>query len=224
MKATEIPVNLTLPPPIVPRSPGQHVSGIIRCLATEMGILKPEWAEEMSLTDVREITDPTAVLRICIGLAWEEWYIPQLQEVLDHPGEMLMDGVYLSHDGESLSSVMITPATEEWVVLVHEIKSTYKSTRTVGDLTAQFMWLAQIKAYCKAKATRYAMLHVLFLCGDYTYPIRPLIRKWLIEFTQQELDENWQLLLDYRDHRLAIEAAKREESLVAIDWDEVKNA
>ena len=213
MIVTELPVDLKLPPPVVPRSPGLHVSGIIRCMATEMGILKPEWAEELSLVDVREIKDPIAVLRICVGLAWEEWYIPQMKEILDHPGEMLLDGVYMSPDGESISSVMITPESEEWVMMVHEVKATWKSTRTVGDLTQQFMWLAQMKAYCKAKSTRFAMLHVLFLCGDYSYPISPQLRKYLVEFTQQEVDINWAMLLNYRDHRLAIEAARSESGI-----------
>ena len=87
--------------------------------------------------------------------------------------------------------------------IVHEVKATYKSTRTVGDLSSQWMWLAQIKAYCKGLDTRHARLHVLFLCGDYTYPIKPVLKVWDIEFTQEEIDANWELLRDYRDERAA---------------------
>lgn len=208
MTVTSIPVTLELPPSLSPRSEGIHVSSIIRCIATETGILKPEWAEELSLSDTRSITDPVAVLRISIGLAWEEFYISRILEkegIVDHPGEMECDGIYLTHDAESLS-VIITDKKKIHAVVIHEIKATYKSVKTVRDLRDQWMWMAQVKAYCKAAGTRFAQMHVLFLCGDYTYPIKPMLCRWSIEFTQAELDSNWELLTDYRDHRLAMEA------------------
>jgi hypothetical protein len=194
-----------LPQPKTPRSPGVHVSSIIRCIATEAGILKPEWAEELSLVDARTITDPVAILRISIGLAIEQYYIPEILShygVLDHPGELHYDGVYMTHDGES-ESVIITlnERGKNHVGVyqrVHEVKATYKSTRTVGDLSSQWMWLAQMKAYCIAKGTRFAVMHCWFLCGDYKYPIKPIRLVWEIEFTQDELDNNWNLLADYK--------------------------
>ena len=206
MIVTEESVILTLPPSKTPRSPGQHVSGIIRCLATEMGILTPDTAEELSLTDVRTITDPVAILRIRIGLAWEEHYIPSLEDVVDHPGEMFHDGVYMTHDGESISSVYSSVSlTHSWELVVHEVKATYKSTKTVGDLSSQWMWLTQMKAYCKAKNTRFAKMHCLFLCGDYKMPIQPVLKIWAIEFTQEEIDMNWTVLKQYQGYREEIE-------------------
>lgn len=203
MNVTEIPVILTLPGPDGVRSAGIHVSGIIRCIATESGILKPDWAESLSLVDVRTISDQTAIIRISIGLAWERYYIPQIlgptMGVIDHPGEIELDGIYMSPDGESVSSIVSD--TTKHNLVIHEVKSTFKSTKTVGDLSNQWLWLSQCKAYCIGKGTRYAMLHVLFLCGDYTYPIKPLLKLWQIEFTQKELDENWALLVDYRNQR-----------------------
>lgn len=198
-----------------------HQSSIIRCIATETGILKPEWCEELSLADVREITDPVAILRISIGLAWEEYYIPQVLAhfrggVLDHPSELFYDGVYMSPDGEEVS-VIITPQEIAARLYIHEVKATYKSTKTVAgakeeelpiQLEAQWMWMAQIKAYCIAKGTRFAVLHVLFLCGDYKFPIKPQLRAWEIEFTQEELEDNWFLLSMYRHERLLIESAQ----------------
>lgn len=195
---------LTLPPSKTPRSEGVHQSAIIRCIATEAGILKPEWAEELSLVDVRTITDPLAILRISIGLAWEQYYIPLLPDVVDHPDEMFYDGVYMSKDGESVS-VIITSQGQRVQLLVHEVKATYKSLRRMGDLSEQWMWLAQLKGYCLASGTRFARLHVLFLCGDYTYPMRPRLEIWDIEFTQEELDNNWTVLTEYRDEFMSRE-------------------
>lgn len=209
MISTEVDFTLELPPSRVPRSNGVHVSGIIRAIATEQGILRPEWADDLALTDARTITDPVAILRMCIGLAWEEWYINQvltpLMGVLDHPGENEVDGVYMTHDGESVSAILSDKDRPH--LTIHEVKATYKSTRTVGDLTSQWMWITQVMAYCKARRTRFAMVHVLFLCGDYKYPIRPIMRVWQIEFTQEEIDRNWDLLVDYMKERLALERA-----------------
>lgn len=206
--------SLSLPISKTPRAEGIHVSALIRCVAIETGILKKEWAsiEDISLTDLRQITDPTAVLRISIGLAWEEWYIPQIPGVADHPGEMEVDDIYMNHDGESLDVIITGRDAGKCAIILHEVKATYKSSRdTNGDqkdqiewLNKQWMWIAQAKSYCKGRGTRYILLHVLFICGDYSYPIRPVLKIWAIEFTQKEIDDSWQLLKDYRDHRLGI--------------------
>lgn len=200
MTITEIPVELSLPPS-TGRSEGTHVSGIIRCLATELGILTPDVTEELSLSDVREIKDPTAILRILLGLAWEEKYISLIGDVDDHPREMELQGVYMTHDGESVSCVL---GCNHYMLVCHEVKCTWKSARTVASaLEQQHMWMWQIKAYCKALNTRFAMLHVLFVCGDYSYPIKPTLRKWLLEFTQEEIDQNWEMLMQYKTYREA---------------------
>jgi len=210
MIATPYPVSFDLPQSKTPRSPGTHVSGIIRCVATEAGILRVTEVEEVSLTDVRVISDPVAITRICMGLAWEEWYIPNILEpqqgVVDHPGEMKLEGVYMTHDGESVSMVL-SDGKEFYTLVIHEVKVTYKSTKTVADVSGEWMWLAQIKSYCKAAGTRHARLHVLFVCGDYTYPIKPILACWDLEFTQQELDDNWDMLKQYRDEKLGAQVA-----------------
>jgi len=201
MTAIEIPVSIGLPPPKSPRSKGIHLSNVIRCIAQEQGILKPDWMEDLNLVDVREITDPVALLKINIGLAWEEHYIPMLPEVEDHPKELEVAGLFMSPDGES-TSVIITQGKAGLRTVVHEVKATYYSTRTIGNLSNAWMWLTQIKGYCKGLNTRFAMLHGLFLCGDYSMPIQPKLKCWQIEFTQEEIDENWDLIISYRDERL----------------------
>jgi hypothetical protein len=196
----------------VGRSAGVHVSAIIRALAVETGHLRPEWVEELSLIEVKptmRFLDPDVALRVSIGLAWEEWYIPQVlgpEGVIDHPGEYHVDGIYMSPDGEQLSTVIIDSRPQHQL-RIHEIKTTAKSINTVGEdaisVGDQFIWMAQLKAYCKGAGTRFADLHVLFLYGSYDRPfMRPKMIRFKIEFTQQEIDENWAMITAYRDFRM----------------------
>lgn len=205
------------PPLFIPnshdRSPGLHVSSIIRCIAMEEGLLTAETKEDFSLADVRNITDPLSMLRINIGLAWEAHYIPNVLGpelgVLDHPGEMQIEGVYMTHDGESVSSI-VRDGREGLEQVIHEVKATYKSCRGPMnggkfDIRNQWMWLSQTKAYCKALKAVVAELHVLFIAGDYTYPIRPQLKRYRISYTAEEIESNWRLLKDYAEYRLGEE-------------------
>lgn len=192
------------------RSPGLHVSRIIRNIAIEAKILKiPVDVDTLSLREAGTEEFWASLpegdrLRMSIGLAWEAWYIPHLQDVVDHPGEMACEGIFMTHDGESLD-VVYREGREDHLLAVHEIKATYKSTKTVGNLDTQWMWLAQIKAYCHGLGTRLAYLHVLFVNGDYSYPMTPKLKVWRLEFTDDEIAENWELLTSYARHHEAME-------------------
>jgi hypothetical protein len=202
MKVITHPVELTLPPSPTPRGEGAHASGIIRAIAVHMGVLKPDGVDEPSMADLRVITDPVAIMRICIGLAWEEWYLGvflKAKGVKKHPGELCVDGIYMNPDGIETRGIV----NGKLLRVIHEVKATYKSTNTVGDLSKEWLWLTQIKAYCKGANTRHAQLHGLFLCGDYKFPIRPVIKRWELEFTQLEIDDNWVMLREYRDYEEA---------------------
>src|SRR3990167_1658072 len=224
MIVTAHPVQLVLPTGH-PRAQGVHLSAIIRCIATESGILKPEWAEELSLADHREITDQTSITRMCIGLAWEDWYIRiQLPEVIDHPGEVEVDKIFMTPDGEELTTLIVDRRTR-YALKLHEVKATYKSINTlcgtsklgwqewmgntydsssgsIGPFADQWMWLAQAKGYCKGKRTNLIDFHLLCLDNDYSWPMRPQAFRFAIAFTQQEIDDNWELMRDYRDEFL----------------------
>lgn len=192
------------------RSPGLHVSAIIRCIAIERGILTLDDLEDLSLVDVRDMSNIgiLAQLRIHMGMAWDLYYLTLLPEITSHPGELEVDGVFMTPDGETISIIKVD-RRPTYVMRVVEVKCTYKSTKTVGDLRSQFMWLAQVKSYCNGYKTRYADLHVLFVCGNYKFPIRPMLIIYHIEFTQEEIDDNWSLLTDYAKMRLAEQIIRR---------------
>lgn len=210
------PVTIRLPHNTQLRSKGIHQSRLVKLMAIDGEGLKPDLVEDMSLIepgDLSFIEEPEALLRISLGLAWEEWYIrTQLGHyVMDHPGEYVLDGIYMSPDGEEMSAVLRPSKLGSCTVInhiIHEVKATYKSVKTVGMLQTQeelkrnWMWLAQLKNYCKAAGTNKACLHVLFLAGNYKPAFKPQLRKFKITFTQEELDTHWALTLDYLNYKL----------------------
>lgn len=200
-------IELDVPaPPAGHRTPGVHISAVIRNIAFENKILRPEWVEDLDLVEVVgrqedwwDRLSPDVKLKIAMGLAWEEWYMPKLAGVDFHPGEVQLDGIYMTPDGESIDFLYELTGTLEHSI--HECKLTYKSLKTVGDLATQWMWLAQTKAYAKGMGTKIVYVHVNFACGDYTYPIRPKLRVWKVTFTDLELDDNWDLMTAYVQQR-----------------------
>lgn len=186
-----------------PRTEGIHVSTVIRHIGVLNKTLKPEYVESLELVD-RQQSDwwagltPVNQLRMSMGLAWESYYLGHLlQDVVVHqPGEMCLEGIYMTHDGESLETI-VTVSGPQTVLAVHEVKLTYKSWNTIRDIANQWLWIAQMMAYCKGLGTTLAFAHVLCVCGDYRRPIEPRLDTFRIEFTQEEIDEFWTMLTGY---------------------------
>jgi hypothetical protein len=139
-------------------------------------------------------------LRMAMGLAWEEYYGQFYPGVLFHPGEIEADGIIGSPDG-------VEPDADGGPVL-HEFKVTWKTTRRIlegleesgrnGSGGCNWMWLAQMKAYCRMLHYSRACLHVYAVNGDYKPPSPQLVAVDL-EFDRRELDANWRLMMQYRD-------------------------
>jgi hypothetical protein len=202
-----------------PRSDGLHLSRITRAIALESKILDAKYMDGLSLEEVKgqssawwKSLDVGSQVRISIGLAWDAWYLPNLDmEVIPHPGEMCVDGIFMTPDGESLDVIRVGRDLS-YELAIHEVKATYKSTKTVGDMSTQWMWLAQMKGYCKGAGCRIGYMHPLFLCGDYKFPITPQIGPtkgqhtcFRIEFTEDEIEDSWDLHLGYVRHRQLME-------------------
>jgi len=106
---------------------------------------------------------------------------------------------------------------------VIEIYSTNLSSGKVKDidLSKQFKnKVKQLMAYCYMMSVKTGDLLIFFLSGDYnrftevfgkkTYTgIRPELKCWTLEFTDEELKENWKKILD---NKADIELALKEDS------------
>jgi len=203
------------PPPGPPRAEGVHWSRLIRSMAVAYGKLDPKWVDDASIVEVRGDGDAfwdrlpeDRRLAMSMGLAWEAWYLNTLPNVIHQPGEMCLEGVHMNQDGEELTAHVVERRTK-YITVVHEVKLTYKSTNSVPgvlnaqDIEREWLWQMQMKGYCKAKNTTHACLHVLFVAGDYSRPLKPVIRGWRMEYDQVEVDDAWSLAMSYRHHHEA---------------------
>lgn len=172
---------------VQPRSPGVHLSGVLRGILVKLGKLSPEdEADEMPL-------------RVAMGVAWED-FVVGLEVVREdwrvewQPGEWERDGVYGTPDGKGMVQVTLkTPKGKEvrvWRKCLEEFKCTWKSEHTRKDILKESLWVWQVAANCYAMGLEYARLHVLWVNGDYRPP-SPKLMVYLMRFERRGLEEFW---------------------------------
>jgi hypothetical protein len=155
-------------------------------------------------------------LLVLIGLAFEDYVFRKYHpEVLYHPPEVELDGIKQSYDG--IKDTTAGEYTKVWArkppkdfggVTLVEAKTTHKSARKIladpslGFLDKRFwMWRSQMMGYCKSLETRWCTLHVLFMRGSWGKDWetkKPLYCIFEFEFSQFEIDENWDMLVNNR--------------------------
>lgn len=112
---------------------------------------------------------------------------------------MSPDGVSFPPEGEPVY-FYLHPVNH----ILHELKFTQKSSRDFEEALRlkgkkARMWLWQIMSYCYALGTLAAKLHVCFVRGNYSPNFddpgsRVCYEIFLLEFSQAELDANWELM------------------------------
>lgn len=122
------------------------------------------------------------------GYLWEHAFTMAYQNAMRvvRTDEWTLDGVTGSPDGID---------THKWRVI--ELKFRWMSSLKFAQLE-KFFWLemVQVKGYCKMVGTLEAELWVFFCNGDYRPP-RPIVLGKLITFNEQEVEENWGMILSH---------------------------
>jgi hypothetical protein len=192
-------------PPVSLRSGGVHVTDILRYLhfGSEPAADQAEKQKEWDLED-----QDVMPLKMCLGMAWEQWAVGLYPEIEWQPGEVEMAGIAGSPDGYSVLEI----AGQSHVV-IEEFKLTWKSYR-YRDLLKERLWMWQIKAYVwmagmeAAGGEGYARMHVCWVNGDYQHPYTPRYYRYLIEFEEEELDRNWVMVRENRDRAVEWNGAR----------------
>lgn len=142
--------------------------------------------------------DAAARRRMEVGIMFENMLERGLSEKYSviRPGEIISDeGVYMSPDG-------INPVLDAG----EEYKATRTSSRIriAGALTPYtdaegeplpkfLVYFLQMKGYAKWLGTNRYLLRAMHIDGDYTYPMQAVFLSTLFTFTDDEIEENWDL-------------------------------
>lgn len=196
MKLTEQDTRgIVLTPRALPkRSPGVHVSDIIRDL--ENTVTKP--GERKDFKDLSPDEKRRMGNYVAVGWAWEEIFKRQM---LAMDASVWRDAARYQHKFELVKDAII--ATPDYVDTKEDVLIEFKATwRSSGrDIQSDFWsWWVQIKAYCHMLGLDHARLIVFFVCGDYRES-GPQIKMWDAKFTSVELEENWIMLHQHAKRR-----------------------
>lgn len=179
------------------RNPGLHMSDIYNELFKQA---EPN----------RFVGGPLQPARLELGLALELMIEEGIKKRLraERPGEFMthMRGTPLYFNPDLL--------IYNGVMRVGEIKYTSMSCRNTpvkeGDVfDPKFdKYFVQMKGYCYALQTNYARLYAMFSNGDYTRPYVPEFKVWDVDFSDFELEENWEQLANFAER----------EGMLSPDW------
>jgi len=180
MQLTELPFTLdaeTCSPDKHTRSKGLHLGQIIDDVEQLLYPRKTSWEGEEAMA---------------LGFIWER--VLGYSFIQGHlntgrivrPGELQLDGVYLTPDGYDTQDHVL----EEW-------KCAWKSSNTDPESKKFWRYWTQVKSYCLALKTNKARLRVLFVNGDYKFKKGPVTKCWEAEFSDRELKDNWSMLTNH---------------------------
>jgi hypothetical protein len=166
---------VTLPFPFgcaPPRTQGIHVYDIIASIMKDIG-------------EKQYKSDDQGRITMEMGFLWERALEHAWGEQLGvRVGEIVVDGIIGSPDGLLVGSETV----------LQEYKCTWMSSNKAPE--ENFKWLLQTKAYCFMLECVKCQLHILHVNGDYRPP-RAQYKVWNIEYSPQELIDNWKVLVDH---------------------------
>ena len=164
------------------RASGMHLSGVLRYIAVTTGLLKI----------AEEIDEELLPLRLALGHAWEEFAVSLYPEIDWQPGEITQEGISMNCDG-------IAWVESEGANRLDEFKLTWKRAKSAEEIVReQWYWLQQGRGYCWGYESRLVRWHVCFVNGEYKGG-GPIYRRYLIRFTDQEIESTRKMILKHKD-------------------------
>jgi len=171
------------------RTAGMHLTEIIHYLElTDRGMPEPQhWEEAAAVGFYFE-----DAIRVALR---DTWFRGTDREIII-PGELEEDGIIGTPDG------LERDGDED---VLWEFKATWKSYKKSPP---EDIWhyMVQIKGYLYMMRATKARMAVLYLCGIY-HPPEPLLIGVELEFTVNELVDNWRMLTTGKANMERLEAA-----------------
>lgn len=210
MTINEVQAHFDLNFEALPRTPGIHVSHLLKEICLNLGLWKREDEDELDVINARFQASrgedivrlyPAVICRVAVGLAWEQFYGRQ-QDINFHGiGELARYGIIGTPDGLEF---------DDEGAIIHELKATWKSSRDDREepqerLLREYYWTAQVASYAALSTvgeidvsnpglvTR-GMLHVIYLNGNYRGS-GPQLKVYQITYRPEEIVANWRMLM-----------------------------
>ena len=175
-----------------PRSPGVHLSGILKYLAYSPGGALADGKAQGEPSDFEE-TYPTVV---ACGHMWEEFCVSLYPSLIWQPGPRERNGIIGTPDGLNFG---LSFKDLELDVL-EEAKFTTKSMRTPD--TWPWWWVRQGLGLCALHGLFHVRWHSLWAHGWYKgkrWEHLPVYTRTLVEFSEREVEGWWKVLVKNKD-------------------------
>lgn len=163
--------------PMTGRSKGKHVSEIITYLCVKLGHFSGDLEPNQAWME--------------LGNAWEHAITERLH--LDSPHRYIRPGEQCKDDIHGTPDLL---DTHDYAV--EEIKAAWMSSNNAPDSAKFWRYWVQLKAYCYMLDSSVGRLRVVFVNGDYRSP-GPRYLHIEQEFSEQELQENWMMLVRHAE-------------------------
>ncbi len=168
------------------RPSGLHVGRIIHDIIYESGMFN------FRQKNNNDNDDTSKYMQFTKGFLWEEVLSLAFgNRHVRRPPAICVDNIWCSPDGVSTGA--------DGVMQLEEYKCTVKSCDK--DFAENVAWVMQVKAYCYAMNLRRVVFRVLHLVGNRKNNWIPTYAVYHLEFTPQELNENWQMLLNHAQRK-----------------------
>jgi len=184
-KLTELK-HLSILTPSIDRSQGIHLTDIMRALKWD------KYREAFG--------EPTAEIRLIweCGFIWERVLSEGIYKPagIIRPEPICLDKIWCSPDGIDRKGIFVPGGG------LIEDKYTDRS-EAKHEILEDWWFMTQAKSYCKVTGYNKTLFRILYASGDYSRKIgrRKIDRYYLIEFTDQEINDNWSLILNYAHNK-----------------------
>jgi hypothetical protein len=194
--------EILLQKPPIKRQAGWHVSEIIRDLLDTL--------ENRKSGPIDEAVRTRMEAGFAVERAFEDGYKSVVvgDELGERIDEIELDGIWGSPDGVVFASdegyeQMSNAIGTKYPTILDEVKATWMSERKTKPHEVQ-RYRMQVLAYLKMLSEEYGekVRTVRFWCyyvnGDYTYPMKPHAVRYTYEASDQEVEENWAMIVAHK--------------------------
>lgn len=173
-----------------PRTPGVHLSGVLKYLAYSPGGALADGKAQSQPCDYEE-EYPTIM---ACGVMWEEFAVSLYKGIEWQPGERERDGIYGTPDGISWDQEVL-PKNQKHSIridLLDEFKFTTKGIRSPEQV---WWWQRQALGFCALTGLNHVRWHVNWAHGDYKKMRWPTYTRTLVRFEDEEIEGWWKVIL-----------------------------